>query len=118
MRYVANPAHKVETTEAGPPVWRPDKTCCPKGMTLRERALLLRNSIAENPNSPTSRRFAVRRSESGLEFFAAQLTQVVNGVAEFHGYPTNHVPGRVLRQFRNRGTISPSEYRKLVKRLG
>ena len=69
MRYFANPAHKIETTEAGPPAWRPDKTPCPKGMTLRERTELLRDSIAEDPNSPISRRFAVRRSASGLDFF-------------------------------------------------
>ena len=79
MRYFANPAHKVETTEAGPPAWSPDKTPCPKGMTLRERTELLRNSIAEDPASPASRRFTVRRTGSGLEFFAIQTTQVVNG---------------------------------------
>ena len=79
MRYLPNPAHKIETTEAGPPAWRPDKTPCPKEMTLAERTQLLLDSIAEDPNSPASRRFAVRRSESGLEFFAAQMTRVVNG---------------------------------------
>ena len=118
MRYFANPAHKVETTEAGPPAWRPDKTPCPAGMTLPERTQLLRNSIAADPNLPTSRRFAVRRSESGLEFFAAQMTRVVNGETEYHGYPTVYVPGRVLRQFRDDGTITGAEYRRLLKRLG
>ena len=54
MRYFANPAHKKETTEAGPPRWRPDKEPCPEGMTLRERTELLRESIAETPDSPTS----------------------------------------------------------------
>ena len=118
MRYFANPAHKLETTEAGPPAWRPDKTPCPEGMTLPERTQLLLDSIAEDPNSPTSRRFAVRRSESGLEFFAAQITQIVNGVPEYHGYPTDYVPGRILRQFRDDGAITWPEYRRLVKRLG
>lgn len=118
MRYFANPAHKVETTEAGPPAWSPDKTPCPKGMTLRERTELLRDSIAEDPASPVSRRFAVRRTGSGLEFFAIQMTQVVNGEVEYHGYPTVYVPGKVLRQFRDEGIISQPEYRSSVKRLG
>lgn len=65
--------HKVETTEVGPPAWRPDKTPCPERMTLPERTQLLRDSIAEDPGSPTSRHFAVRRSDSGLEFFAAEF---------------------------------------------
>ena len=118
MRYVPNQAHKVETTEAGPPRWRPNKEPCPEGMTLRERAELLRDSIAENPDAPASRRFAVRRTESGLEFFTAQVTQVVNGEVEYHGYPALYVPGKVLRRFRDQGKISQSEYRHLVKRLG
>ena len=118
MRYVPNQAHKVETTEAGPPAWRPNKEPCPEGMTLRERAELLRDSVAEDPGVSASRRFAVRRTESGLEFFTARMTQVVNGEVEYHGYPTPCVPGKVLRQFRNQGKISQSEYRRLVKRLG
>lgn len=118
MRYFANPADKIETTEAGPPTWSPDKTRCPQGMTLRERTELLRNSIAEDPDSPTSRRFAARRTGSGLEFFTAQMTQVVDGEIEYHGYPARYVPGKVLRHFRDEGTISQPEYRSFVKRLG
>lgn len=118
MRYFANPAHKKETTEAGPPRWRPDKEPCPEGMTLRERTELLRESIAERPDSPASPRFAVRRSESGLEFFTARMTRVVDGEVEYHGYPTRRVPGRVLRRLREQGRISQAEYRNLVKRLG
>ena len=118
MRYFANPAHKIETTEAGPPRWRPDKTPCPEGMSLRERTTLLRDSVAENPDAPDSRRFAVRRTDSGLEFFAAQVTQVVNGAIEYHGYPTHRVPGKILRRFRDQGKISDAEYRRLVKRPG
>lgn len=109
---------KVETTEAGPPGWRPNKEPCLERMSLRERTALLRDSVAENPDSPASRRFAVRRTEAGLELFTAQLTQIVNGEAEYHGYPTRYVPGRILRRFRDQGKISQSEYRSLVKRLG
>ncbi len=47
MPQFANPAHKVETTEAGPPAWRPDKTPCPKGMTLAERTQPLPASTAD-----------------------------------------------------------------------
>lgn len=87
-------------------------------MTLRERTELLRESIAVNPDSPTSPRFAVRRVEAGLEFFTARMTRAVDGEVEYHGYPTHQVPGRVLRQFRDQGRISQAEYRNLVKRLG
>ena len=118
MRYVANPADKIETTEAAPPRWRPDKEPCPEGMTLRERTELLRESVAEDPDSPTSPRFAVRRGESGLEFFTAKVTRIVNDEAEYHGYPTCQVPRKVLRRFRDQGRISPEEYRSLLKRLG
>ena len=118
MRYFPNPAHKVDTTEAGPPRWRPDKTCCPKGMTRSERDQLLKDSIAESPSVTNSRRFAVRSTDSGPEFFAAQVTQVVEGKPEYHGYPTDHVPGNVLREFRNRNLISKPEYGKQIKKLG
>lgn len=88
-------------------------------MTPRERTLLLQGSTAEDPDLPTSRRFAVRRNDSGgLEFFAAQHTRIVDGESEYHGYPTQYVPGKVLRQFRDDGVISNAEYRKLIKWLG
>ena len=44
MYYYLNPAHKTETTEAGPPRWRPDKEPCPR-MTPRERTTLLQESV-------------------------------------------------------------------------
>ena len=78
----------------------------------------MRNSVPEDPNAPKSRRFAVRRTDAGLEFFTAQVTQVVKGECEYHGYPTRQIPGRILRQFKDDGVISLPEYRKLVKRLG
>ena len=87
MRYFANPAHKRETTEAGPPRWRPDKEPCPEGVTLRERAERLRGSVPEDRGSPTSRRFAVRDGASGPEFFTAQATRTVDDQVEYHGYP-------------------------------
>ena len=118
MRYFANPAHKLETTEAGPPRWYPDKEPCPEGMTLRERKELLRDSVAEDPGSLASTRFAVRHGESGLEFFTARVTRIVDEVVEYHGYPTCRVPGKVLRRFRDLGKISNKEYRRLVKKLG
>ena len=119
MRYVPNPAHKRETTEAGPPRWRPNKEPCPPEMTPRERANLLRGSVPEHPDSPSSRRFAVRRGAQGVEFFTAQATLTTGGgEVEHHGYPTRRVPGKVLREFRDRGDITVPEYRRFVKRLG
>ena len=76
-------------------------------------------SVPEHSDAPASRRFAVRRGESGLEFFAAQATRTTEGgEVEYHGYPTNRVPGKVLRRFRDRGDITTTEYRQLVRRLG
>ena len=117
MFYYPNRAHKRETTEAGPPGWRPDKEPCPD-MTPEERTELLRESVARDPSLPTSQRFAVRRTGTGLEFFTARMTREVDGDIEFHGYPTTHVPGLVLRRFRDEGQITPAEYRRQVKRLG
>ena len=119
VRYVPNPAHKRETTVAGPPRWRPDKEPCPPDMTPRERADLLRGSEPEHAGSPSSRRFAVRRGRSGLEFFAAQVTRTAeDGKVEYHGYPTHRAPGKVLRRFRDQSHFTAAEYRQLVKRLG
>ena len=87
-------------------------------MTPRERATLLQKSVAKDPGSPTSQRFAVRSGASGLEFFTARVTRVVNGDVEYHGYPTSHVPVGVLRQFRDQRRITRAEYRSLLKRLG
>jgi hypothetical protein len=117
MRYFPNPAHKLETTEAGPPRWWPDKEACPR-MTPRERLALLRSSIPRDAALPRSRRYAVRRTETGLEFFEAKFTREVDGDPEFHGHPTSRVPARVLREFQSRGLISKAEYRKLVQTLG
>lgn len=44
MKYWPNPAHKRETTEAGPPRWRPYKEPCPR-MTVTERQALMDSSI-------------------------------------------------------------------------
>ena len=119
VRYVPNPAHKREVTEAGPPRWRPGKEPCPPETTPRERVGLLRESVPEHPDSPSSRRFAVRRGRSDSEFFVAQATRTAEGgEVEYHGYPTNRAPGKVLRRFRDRGDIAVAEYRQLVKRLG
>ena len=119
VRYVPNPAHKRETMEAGPPRWRPDKEPCPPEMTPRERSVLLRGSVPEPPDSPSSRRFAVRRGGRDIELFAAQATRTAeDGEVEYHGYPTRRVPGKVLRRFRDQGDINAAEYRRLVKRLG
>ena len=67
----------------------------------------------------STRRFAVRRGRSGLEFFAAQVTRTAeDGKVEYHGYPTHRAPGKVLRRFRDQGHFTAAEYRQLVKRLG
>jgi hypothetical protein len=83
---------------------------------VAERNGLLTESVGE---SPTSRRYAVRRLPSGrLEFYEAKLTEMQGDVAIFHGHPTVRVPAWVLRQFRNAGQITPAEYNRWLKALG
>lgn len=118
MRYWPNPAHKEETTEAGPPAWNPNKEKCPRGMTVPERTELLEASIPIKPNDPRSRRFAVRRTESGrLEFFDIKYTRDVDDDIEFHGHPASRVDRGVLKIWRDRGTITDAEYNRLRKDL-
>ena len=116
MRYIPNPMHKWKKTEAGPAKLRPEKTPCPLEMTSADSKALLLNSIPENPDNPQSRRFAVRRGSSGLEFFAARATRTDNsGEVEYHGYPVKGVPGKVLRQLKNDGHITSAEYNRYRK---
>jgi hypothetical protein len=115
MRYWPNPVHKTETTEAGPPVWRYDKTRCPKEITVAERLALLQESVTEQPDQPRAPRYAVRRVTSGLEFYQAMCHDVVEDEPEFHAYPVTFVPCAVLREFRDRGAITGPEYKRLVR---
>ena len=84
-------------------------------MTIEDRDDLLRNSM-EDPNN-SARRYALRRGRV-LEWFEGKLTEVQGNEPVFHGHPTRRVPARVLRIFRNAGTISDAEYRQMVKELG
>ncbi len=118
MRYWPNPAHKRQTTEAGPPRWRPDKEPCPDDMTRDERSQLLDSAVPVDPSDPRSRRFNVRRGVDGLELYDAKWTQDVAGEPEFHGHPASFVPAKVLRVLRDKGQITPAEYRKLARRFG
>jgi len=117
VHYWPNPAHKVETTEAGPPAWVPSKEKCPRDITIAERDALLEASIAVEPADPRSRRFAVRRTTSGLEIFDVKYTRDVDGDPEFHGHPASRIDGRVLKVFRNNGQITSAEYTRLRREL-
>lgn len=118
MRYWPNPAHKRQTTEAGPPRWRPDKEPCPDDMTIDERRQLLDSAVPLDPSNPRSRRFNVRRGTAGMELYDAKWTQDVAGEPEFHGHPATFVPAKILRALRDKGRISPTEYKNLVRRFG
>jgi hypothetical protein len=118
MRYWPNPAHKVETTEAGPPVWTPDKDRCPSGMTVQERRALFDASVPLNADDPHSRRFAVRRTEHGLELYDVKWTEDdATGEPVFHGHPASRVPRLVLKKWRDEGVVSAAEYRRLSREL-
>lgn len=118
MRYWPNPVHKRQTTAAGPPSWRPDKEPCPDDLTVSEREALLEAAVPKDDRDPHSRRYNLRRSPHGLEFFEAKWHEDIDGEPVFHGHPTTRVPGRVLRVFRTRGEISAPEYARLVRELG
>ena len=120
LRYWPNPAHKTSTTEAGPPAWRPRKTPCPR-MTIDERQDLLERSIcleAATTGTTGASRYAMRRGVAGLEFFEARWTERRGDDDVFHGFPTVHVPARILRSMRDRGDITEAEYRRFLRDLG
>jgi hypothetical protein len=116
VRYWPNPAHKSETTEAGPPRWRPGKDKCPQ-MTVEERNLLLSASLPVNAEDPRSRRVAWRRHDGRVEFYDVKYTRDVDGVPEFHGHPASRVDSRVLRELRAQNAITEPEYRRLLREL-
>lgn len=118
LRYWPNPAHKRQTSQAGPPLWRPAKEPCPDDLTVADRDVLLLSSIPIDPGQPHSRRYNLRRSGAGLEIFEAKFTEEVAGASVFHGHPASYVPAKILRQFRDSGVISTAEYRRLVKEFG
>jgi hypothetical protein len=118
MRYWPNPAHKKETTEAGPPAWHPDKEACPDDLSVAERDELLEASVPHDPADATSRRWTVRRGPNGLELYDIKHTGVIDGTHEFHGHPATYVPAKILKVFRDDGLISRAEYGRLVRELG
>jgi hypothetical protein len=113
MRYWPNPVHKRRMTEAGRGRWRPDKTPCPDDLTVAERDALFAASVPDDPGNPCSRRYNVRRTQLGLELFEAQCARD-GGDIVCHGYPTSHIPPRVLRVLRDAGRITRAEYERLV----
>jgi hypothetical protein len=117
MRYWPNPAHKKETTEAGPPAWSPDKDPCPASMTVSERNALFVASVPVDPADPHSRRFTLRRTEAGLEIFDVKWTRDVEGDAEYHAHPATRAPPAVLRAWRDAGNLSKAEYARLRREL-
>ncbi len=116
MRYWPNPAHKAETTEAGPPRWGPHKSKCPQ-MSVEERDRLLAESVPEDPARPDSPRYAFRETVQGLEWFAGRLTCFADGEAVYHGYPTHYVPIRVLKRLRDEGRLSDAQFNRLRREL-
>lgn len=117
FRYEPSPAHKTRTTEAGPPVWIPFKEKCPE-MALEEREELLASSISADCRPETPRRYAVRRTSTGPQFYESKLTRVdPDGAIVVHGHPTRRVPPVVLRAMRAAGLITNPEYERFRKEL-
>jgi hypothetical protein len=118
FEYEPSPAHKVHITEVGPPRWIPSKEKCPPDMTVQEREELLRQSVPMDGQPENPRRYAIRRTADGPEFYECKLTRhLPNGTILVHGHPTRRVPPFVLRRMRDRGLITEAEYRQFVKEL-
>lgn len=118
FRYEPSPAHKEGTTEAGPPQWIPFKEKCPSDMTIREREELLRQSFSIDGQPAAPRRYAVRRTSSGPEFYESKLTRSdQDGTIIVHGHPTRRVPPAVLRRMRDAEVITKAEYERFRKEL-
>jgi hypothetical protein len=113
VRYWPNPVHKRRISETGPGRWRPDKTPCPDDLTVAERNELFLTSVPGDPADPCSKRYNLRRTTDGLELFEAQCA-AEGEVVVCHGYPTNYIPAKILRVFRDAGTITDVEYKRLV----
>ncbi len=87
-------------------------------MTLREREELLRQSVSEDGRPEAPRRYAIRRTPAGPEFYECKLTrQAPDGTVVVHGHPTKRIPPSVLRRMRDSGLITKAEYRQFVKEL-
>ena len=116
--YEPSPAHKVETTVVGPPKWNPHKERCPTDLGIAEREELLADSVARDDDALAPRRWAVRRTAKGLEFYESKLTrEMPDGALVVHGHPTLRVPPSVLRNWRRAGTITAAEYNRLRREL-
>lgn len=116
FRYFPSPVHKEETTEAGPPVWVPGKTKCPR-LTIEERDALVKASYPHDGDPRAPRRYAVRRGAGGIECFESRLTREhQEGIVEIHGFPVTKIPTRVLRRMRDDGVLSQHDYDELVAR--
>ena len=124
MHYWPNPAHKRETSEAGPPRWRPNKSPCPS-MSTAERSALLQSSVPLSPEDPYSPRYAIRRHQGKLEIYQAFADPHSDPQdPQFHGFPWRHpdfwprpkpIPTSVLRELRDRGELTNAEYLKALK---
>jgi hypothetical protein len=87
-------------------------------MSVEERQRLLMDSIPLDPGRVDSPRYAFRVGGAGMEWFMARAHLQQGDEVEYHGYPVTQVPATVLRQFRDRGSLSDAEYRRLCRLLG
>lgn len=114
--YMPSAPHKTTTTEAGPPIWIPSKEKCPAELTTRDSQKLLRTSHAIGDDPLETRRWAVRRTDRGIEFYESKFTEnQPDGNVVVHGHPTARVPPAVLRKMKAAGEITEAEYNRFRK---
>jgi hypothetical protein len=87
-------------------------------MAIKERDELLHQSIALDGKPDSPRRYAVRRTAVGAEFYECKLTRVdADGTIVVHGHPTSRVPPKVLRRMRDAELITQAEFKRFRKEL-
>jgi len=86
-------------------------------MTVAERNALFEGSVSVAPEDPRARRFAMRRTDAGLEIFDIKYAGDVDGDPEFHGHPASRIDRRVLKALRDGGLITPAEFNRMRKEL-
>lgn len=86
-------------------------------MTVEDRNVLLATSVPVDASDPRSRRFAVRRTSTGLEIFDIKYGRDVDGIPEFHGHPASRIDRRALKLLRDTGQITSAEYNRLRREI-
>lgn len=110
--------HNPRVSEEGPPRWVPGGEKCPEDLSQTELDELIAASLPADDDPASCRRFALRRTENGTQFFETKSSnRVESGRPVMHGHPigSNEVPARIARRWLDLGWIKKSEYNRITK---